>query len=1099
MHHETLKLQQAAEQAQAAFEHETAVSLYTQALADAGIPPETRYQLLNGRSECYSQLGNLRAQAEDLAIMARLAGELGNVERQIEVINRQVAVTIQVGNYTQAQETAETAVSLARHLNHPKLEADSLDGLGMAFLRQSLHSRAEEAFEQARTLYQTAQDLAGEATSLLRLSDVARFTNKPAQVQTYLREALTIYRQLGDRAGEARTLNGLGVTSSDYAQKRSYYERALTIFQAMGNRERQLALYNNLGLVYLKLGLYGQASRYGEQALKIGREMDARSALAACLDGVGRAYLGLGNWERAEQLFTEGLNLSQSVKSRQLEAYYWFGLGRVAQTRGDIEIAQAKLETAESMYSELGITAEHATTLAWLGAVHLFKNDWQAALQYTTQATAQLASVNNISTEFPPQDVWWLHYCVLRHRLNFTNGRYDHTQDQETAWQALEKARELMLSGIATLSDEGLRRNYLNKVQINHEIVTEWARQAALRHLALTPLTETTRAGNVQDQLQRMLDIGLRLTTQRDASTLPHFIMDEVVELSGAERAFLVFLDATGQQTVLPMASMAEAELAQIQQQATPILERVTRSWQAVMRQDEPNGRIPANDVPELHLRSILGIPLVSLSNLIGMIYADMRLINGRFTQADLDLLTVLANQAATAIENARLYEEILQANRQLEQRVRERTAELQTANISLERRIAELDTLADVSRDILATLDLNIVLDRITQSARELLTADTSAVCLLEENTLRPIAAIGRVAEQVKAYRFRLGEGIIGSVAQNGQADYVNNVAQDPRTIHITGTSPIESGEKLMVAPLFIRDTVIGAMAIWRTPQQAPFSQGDLNFLVALSRQVSIALENARLFADTEKARHQAEVAQAAAEDASQAKTAFLANMSHEIRTPLNAVIGFTRIVRRKSQGILPDKQVENLDKVLVSAEHLLALINTILDIAKIEARRMDVHPSEFDAANLAELCITTITPLLRHGVLIEKEAQTVLPMVYSDQDKIKQIVINLLSNAAKFTHEGKITVMVNCQDEKLSIAVRDSGIGISEEALPRVFEEFQQAESTTRRDYGGTGLGLPISRTLARLLGGDLTASSIVGAGSTFTLTIPVRYQGG
>ncbi len=237
-------------------------------------------------------------------------------------------------------------------------------------------------------------------------------------------------------------------------------------------------------------------------------------------------------------------------------------------------------------------------------------------------------------------------------------------------------------------------------------------------------------------------------------------------------------------------------------------------------------------------------------------------------------------------------------------------------------------------------------------------------------------------------------------------------------------------------------------------------------------------------------------EKARAAAEQANQAKSAFLANMSHELRTPLNAIIGFTRIVRRKADGVLPEKQTENLDKVLTSADHLLNLINTVLDIAKIEAGRMDVLAANFRIAALVDLCANTAQPLLKPTVVLEKEVEEGLTYVYSDQDKIRQIVLNLLSNAAKFTHEGRIILAARQEGECLLISVSDTGIGISAEALPRIFKEFQQADNTTTRQYGGTGLGLSISRNLARLLGGDLTVASETGKGSTFTLVIPIRY---
>ena len=251
------------------------------------------------------------------------------------------------------------------------------------------------------------------------------------------------------------------------------------------------------------------------------------------------------------------------------------------------------------------------------------------------------------------------------------------------------------------------------------------------------------------------------------------------------------------------------------------------------------------------------------------------------------------------------------------------------------------------------------------------------------------------------------------------------------------------------------------------------------------------------RDFSDRKRMEDDLHRAKAEAEQANHAKSAFLANMSHELRTPLNAIIGFTRIVHRKGEGVLPEKQIENLDKVLASADNLLSLINTVLDIAKIEAGRMDVLPANFRILPLIDLCANTAQPLLRPTVTLEKQVDEGLTYIYSDQDKIRQIILNLLSNAAKFTHEGKITLTADQVGKNLHIAVTDTGIGISTEALSHIFKEFEQADATTTRKYGGTGLGLTISRNLARLLGGDLTVESESGQGSTFTLVIPVHYE--
>jgi adenylate cyclase len=232
-------------------------------------------------------------------------------------------------------------------------------------------------------------------------------------------------------------------------------------------------------------------------------------------------------------------------------------------------------------------------------------------------------------------------------------------------------------------------------------------------------------------------------------------------------------------------------------------------------------------------------------------------------------------------------------------------------------------------------------------------------------------------------------------------------------------------------------------------------------------------------------------------AEQASRAKSEFLANMSHELRTPMNAIIGFTRLVMRRGKEALPEKQYANLEKILASANHLLGLINDVLDLSKVEAGRMEVKPVEFALGPLIDQCLRTVEPMLRSGrVQLIKQIEPGLPTLFSDQDKLRQILFNLLSNAAKFTEAGAITVDAGRRGDELVVAVADTGIGIPADQLELVFEEFRQVDSSSTRQYGGTGLGLSISRRLAQLLGGDITLASTPGAGSTFTLAVPARW---
>jgi signal transduction histidine kinase/CheY-like chemotaxis protein len=248
----------------------------------------------------------------------------------------------------------------------------------------------------------------------------------------------------------------------------------------------------------------------------------------------------------------------------------------------------------------------------------------------------------------------------------------------------------------------------------------------------------------------------------------------------------------------------------------------------------------------------------------------------------------------------------------------------------------------------------------------------------------------------------------------------------------------------------------------------------------------------------ELEAANRELQIANLKIREADRLKSEFLANMSHELRTPMNAIIGFTKLVRRKSADLLPLRQLENLEKVETSANQLLRLINDILDLSKIEAGKMSMNIMPFELAPLVDTCFTTVESMVKEGrVRLLKEVPDDLPEVLSDQDKLKQIIINLLSNGLKFTEEGEVKLSAVLEDASLRITVSDTGIGISSNALEYIFEEFRQADGSSTRKYGGTGLGLSITKKLTHLLGGTIDVRSVEGEGSTFTVTLPLAKK--
>jgi signal transduction histidine kinase len=279
-----------------------------------------------------------------------------------------------------------------------------------------------------------------------------------------------------------------------------------------------------------------------------------------------------------------------------------------------------------------------------------------------------------------------------------------------------------------------------------------------------------------------------------------------------------------------------------------------------------------------------------------------------------------------------------------------------------------------------------------------------------------------------------------------------------------------------------------IGVLSLQRKAVR-PFTDQQIALVTTFADQAVIAIENVRLFDEIQdKSRQLAE--------ASQHKSQFLANMSHELRTPLNAIIGVSEMLREDAESLNQD--LEPLDRVLGAGRHLLALINDILDLSKIEAGRMELHLETFSLAPLIDDVVKTIEPLAaKNGNQIAVHCDPAIGMMHADQMRLRQALLNLMSNANKFTEHGTISVDARQANENgrdwITIAIADTGIGMTAEQMGKLFQEFSQADASTTRKYGGTGLGLAISKRFCQMMGGDITVESEPGRGSTFTIRLP------
>src|SRR5262249_16843942 len=417
---------------------------------------------------------------------------------------------------------------------------------------------------------------------------------------------------------------------------------------------------------------------------------------------------------------------------------------------------------------------------------------------------------------------------------------------------------------------------------------------------------------------------------------------------------------------------------------------------------------------------------------------------------------------------------------------VQARTRELSE---SLQQQTATADVLKVISR---STFDLKSVLQTLVESAGHLCDADFAMITRQKDEVLFFAEAYGysrEFVEHVRALAVERGRGTAtGRALVEGRVIHIADVLADPD--YTWAEAQRLGGYRTVLAvPMMREDAPMGVLTLTRS-EVRPFSEKQIELVSTFADQAAIAIETVRLFDEIQdKSRQLAE--------ASERKSQFLASMSHELRTPLNAIIGLTEMMVKNAARFGTEKAAEPLRRVNAAGTHLLSLINEILDLSKIEAGKLELNPEPVDLARLIDEVIGTA------GQLAEKnknrlvvDAQDKLGTLNEDSLRLKQILLNLLSNACKFTKEGEVALRVRkVADGRdwVELAVADSGIGMTAEQQAKLFQDFTQADSLTARRYGGTGLGLALSRKLARMMGGDVTVTSEPGKGSVFTVRLP------
>jgi signal transduction histidine kinase len=474
------------------------------------------------------------------------------------------------------------------------------------------------------------------------------------------------------------------------------------------------------------------------------------------------------------------------------------------------------------------------------------------------------------------------------------------------------------------------------------------------------------------------------------------------------------------------------------------------------------------NELQAMGIQSILVVPMLAKGGPIGAI-AVGRQGSGLFPDNQIELLKIFADQAVIAVENARLFDQLQARNR-------------------------DLTALGQVGRAVSSTLDLKVVLKTIVDRAVELSGTDGGSIFYYREDVGRfELGETSGLDEEVVANLRKLDisarETGLGNAIRTRdplQIPDLTKAASNPaRNAAIAGGL-----RAALIVPLLGGEQPLGALVLQRR-EPGEFPDAIVSLVQAFADQSAIALDNARLFEEIAQKGRELEIA-------SQHKSQFVANMSHELRTPLAAILGYAELIQEGFYGPLPDKSIDALTRIRSNGKHLLGLINTVLDIAKIESGQFTLNMAEYAIENVVETVRSATESLAQSKKLaLKTEVAKPLPAGLGDEQRLTQVLLNLVGNAIKFTDAGEVRVIARAINGHFNVSVSDTGPGVPAEHQGRIFEQFQQVDNSNTRAKGGTGLGLAIAKQIVEMHGGRIWVESRLGKGSTFQMEIPARAQ--
>ena len=470
--------------------------------------------------------------------------------------------------------------------------------------------------------------------------------------------------------------------------------------------------------------------------------------------------------------------------------------------------------------------------------------------------------------------------------------------------------------------------------------------------------------------------------------------------------------------------------------------------------------------------RTALAVPLVRAGAALGVILIRRTEVRP-FTDTQVELLKTFADQAVIAIENTRLFEAEQASKRELQE--------------SLEYQSATSEVLSVINR---SKFDLRPVLNTITTTARRLCNAYDATILLRHGSQLLLAAQDGEIPTDIKEFPLRR-ELVAGRTVLEGKPIHIHDLTSAGDDFALGREFAIRFGQRTTLGiPLVSEERAIGCL-ILRRVEVKPFSDKQVDLINTFADQAVIAIENTRLFEEIAQKSRELEVA-------SQHKSEFVANMSHELRTPLAAILGYAELMQEGFYGSLSEKSTDALTRIRSNGKHLLGLINTVLDIAKIESGQFSLNLAEYAIESVVETVRAATESLAQNKKLaLRTDVAKQLPFGLGDEQRLTQVLLNLVGNAIKFTDTGEVRISATTANSHFNVSVTDTGPGIAAEHLARIFEQFHQIDNSNTKAKGGTGLGLAIAKQIVEMHGGRIWVEATVGKGSTFQMELPIRAE--